>query len=841
MEDIQREPATGSRQLLSQPWAIYAVLGLAIVAAHPFSSPNLKSILYELTGLLSVTAVFWGARRQKSGTRGPWYLIALGLLAWVTADILWHAFENFESVQPTFPSPLDLLYVIGYPVIAAGLLRMGRRKAGRRKDTIDSALSAVGLGAVAWVFLGAPYVGAAGYSGLQQVAAVAYPLGDALLLGALVRLFFVTGARSVPVRLLFISLGLLILTDGIYLQQSLLETYVDGGLVDLGWLLSYVAIGVAALKPGAETREEGTQNRRLSLRRLLFVICLPILGPALFSAQVIAGVQVNRIVIAVIMITLFALTVARARGVVVSHNEQLTRLAEQKQDLEKAISDVRENDEALKFQARILAEIESFVVVVGLDGKLTYWNDYAERYFGWSRADAAERNSTDIFGDMDNGNDLTVIAEGLAETGTWEGDLLIQVKGENRVIRVATSHMHDESGTKVGLTCIGHDITQGRELEDRLRRVQKLEAFGQLAGGVAHDFNNLLAVVINYAKFLVEDLPTGDGRRDDAQEIVRAGERGASLTRQLLTFSRKSEAKPESLLLNDVVKEIARMLSRTIPENVRFAIDLDDDLAFTRVDPGHMEQVIMNLVVNARDAMPDGGDMRLQTGNTMIEAIDAAPLGIKPGRYVTFSVTDTGVGMDEETQARIFEPFFTTKEVGKGTGLGLATVYGIIEQAAGAVHVHSLPGRGTKFTVYLPVDQSKGHDANPLQVLLPSMRGNGERIIVTEDERPVRELVSRMLRRNGYEVTAYASSEQAALDIESGRVSADLLVTDVVMPGLSGPDLARRAGIPTLLMSGYSNLDTERSGALPTLAKPFDAGQLARAVRSALDSAVAAA
>jgi PAS domain S-box-containing protein len=768
-------------------------------------------------------------------------LIGFGLLAWAIADIVWHAFGLFADGPPSFPAPMDVMYVIGYPVIAAGLLRMSRVKL-RGIDNIDSALIAIGLGAVAWMFLGAPYLHAPGYSGTQLAAALAYPLGDALLLGAIVRVFFVGGNRSVSQKLLLASMALVILADGFYLQESLLGTYVAGGWIDLGWLVSYVAVGVAALHPSVAEPTSGDKELepRLSLGRLSFAICLPILGPALFSAQVIAGVHINIIVIGLSMVVLLGLALTRARGVAISFNDQLRRLDEQKKNLETAISDLRQNDEALKFQARVLDEIKSFVVVVGPDAKLTFWNDYAKRYFGWTEADAATRRWTDMFGNID-GSDLSAIATGLAETGAWEGDLLIQVNGENRVVRIANTQMHDELGAQVGVICIGHDITQGRELEDRLRRVQKLEAFGQLAGGVAHDFNNLLAVVINYAKLLVEDLPEGDSRRDDASEIVKAGEKGASLTRQLLTFSRKTEVKPESLLLNDVVRDIARMLSRTIPENVRFTIDLDDDLAFTRVDPGHMEQVIMNLVVNARDAMPDGGNMKLRTRNSVLDAVDAFTLGIKPGRYVTFSLRDTGVGMNKETQARIFEPFFTTKEVGEGTGLGLATVYGIIQEAAGTVHVYSVLGAGTEFTVYLPCHQSEDKETTTAEGLKPSPRGNGERIIVTEDEPAVRDLICRMLRRNGYEVTAYASSDQAACDIESGEVSADLLLTDVVMPGISGPELAKRASLPTLLMSGYSNLDAERTGFLPTLAKPFDAAELARAVRLALDGPVIAA
>jgi signal transduction histidine kinase/CheY-like chemotaxis protein len=729
---------------------------------------------------------------------------------------------------------MDILYVLGYPVLAIGLLQMSRGKTRRAHDNIDSALLAVGLGAIVWVFLGAPYLNAPGYSGLQLVTALAYPAGDAILFGALARLFFAGGGRSISRLLLFASLALLVVTDGVYLQQSLLNTYVSGGLLDAGWLFSYVAVAAAALHPSISDphRSKRVQDAKLSLARLSFAICLPILGPALFSAQLIAGVHVNRVVIALSIATLLVLSLARTRGVVVSFNGQLKRLDEQNVRLEKAFAELSEKEAALTFQARVLDQVESFVVVVAPDSRLTYMNAYAERYFDQPSEGAIDRVWNDVFGDID-ADDLADLAAGMDERGAWEGNLEISVKGEERVVHIAASHLHDEAGKQVATICIGLDITQGQELEDRLRRVQKLEAFGQLAGGIAHDFNNLLAVVLNYGKFLVEDLEEGDDRRKDAQEIVRAGERGASLARQLLTFSRKNNAKPETLILNDVVREMARMLSRTIPENVRFTMDLSDDLAFARVDPGHMEQIIMNLVVNARDAMPGGGLMKLRTGNTAIEAVDAARLGIEPGMYASFSVSDEGTGIDEDTLSRIFEPFFTTKEVGKGTGLGLATVYGIVQQAAGAIDVSTELGVGTLFTVHLPVQASDAPTSRAMFVE-PSMQGNGEKIIVTEDEDAVRDLVCRMLRRNGYEVKSYSSSERAALEIESGVVTADLLLTDVVMPGLSGPDLAKRAGLRTLLMTGYSNMDGETVAALPTLAKPFDEAELAAAVKSTL-------
>lgn len=798
-------------------WVLYAIGGLATIGLLSLSNVWTQTCLY----CLSVGIVVWTTRRRDPGQRRAWYLIAAGLTAFSVADIIWNIFELYGQQVPSFPAPMDAMYLAGYPLVAAGLFLLSRVDGVRPGDNIDSAIITIGLGAVSWVFLGAPFLSAPGYSGLQLATALAYPAGDALLLGAVVSIVL-SGIRGASVRWLIVTAGLIVVTDGIYLHQSFLGSYSAGGWLDIGWLLSYVAIALASLQLAPLRSANTGDHRRLSVGRLSFPILLATVGPALFSAQLIAGVQVNRFVIGGSVAVLIVLALARARGVVSSFNKQLARLDEQKVSLE--------------FQARVLDEIESFVVVVGSDARLSYWNAYAGQYFGWSDEDARERLWSDVFGGLD-ADEIAGVSAGLLESGTWEGDIAIPGKSESRVVSVAVSQMHDETGTQVATICIGHDVTQGRELEDRLRRVQKLEAFGQLAGGVAHDFNNLLAVVVNYAKFLVDDLPEGDSRREDALEIVNAGERGARLTRQLLTFSRKNVVKPEVLQLNDVVREMSKMLSRTIPENVRFSIELTDDLSSIRIDPGHMEQIIMNLVVNARDAMPDGGNMKLRTSTTSIESADAARLGITAGRYVTFSVGDEGVGMDEHTQARIFEPFFTTKEVGKGTGLGLATVYGIIQEATGAIDVKSVPGEGSEFTVYLPFHQSEEMEGDPDLVIEPPLRGNGERIIVTEDEQAVRELVCRILRRNGYVVMPYSSGEEAAADIESGRVSADMLLTDVVMPGLSGPDLALRAGLPTLLMSGYSNLDPERVGAWPTLAKPFGEAQLARAVRSVLKDA----
>jgi PAS domain S-box-containing protein len=726
--------------------------------------------------------------------------------------------------------------------MAMGLLAMSRsRKRSGRAETIDSALIGVGLGAIAWISLAAPYIGSPGFSGLQLAAAIAYPAGDALLLGVLTRFLFMGTNRSRSSRLLVVSFLLLLITDGIYLQQSLLQTYVSGGLLDVGWLISYLTIGIAALHPSSlDARDDETESRqKLTMRRLVPAMALPIVGPALFSAQIITGVDVHPLVILVSTSVIFALSIARVRGIVIGYNQQIVTLDEQKVYLAQAFENITENNKALRLQARVLEEVESFVLAFSTTSELTYWNSYAERFFGLDESSMG-RNWVDLFPDLD-GDLLATIGGSLDRDATWEGDITFALRGGEALARTTISEMHDEAGAVVGTICLGRDVGESRDLEEQLRRAQKLEAFGQLAGGVAHDFNNLLAIVINYARFLIDDMDNDDPRSADAREIMKAGERGARLTRQLLMFSRKTKVDPETLSLNDIVKDMGQMFSRTISENVRFTVDLAGGLWFTRIDPGHLESVIMNLVVNARDAMADGGAMTLKTANHLLDGGAASALGLKPGRHVSFSVTDTGHGMDEETRSRIFEPFFTTKDVGKGTGLGLATVYGIVDEANGTIDVESTQGVGTTFTVYLPFETEEAKDWHRVSRPDLGLRGRGEKIVVTEDEDGVRELVTRMLRRNGYVVQPYSSSEEAARDFEEGHAQADLLVTDVVMPGLSGPELAKRVGIPTLFMTGYSDLEQDRTRSMMTLSKPFDEAQLVDAVRSVLAGSVLAA
>jgi signal transduction histidine kinase len=383
-------------------------------------------------------------------------------------------------------------------------------------------------------------------------------------------------------------------------------------------------------------------------------------------------------------------------------------------------------------------------------------------------------------------------------------------------------------------------------LENQLRQAQKMEVVGRLAGGVAHDFNNVLGVVIGYSEILLQAFEGDERVVPRLEEIKKAALRGASLTRQLLAFSRQQILEAKVLDLNKLILDLKGMLARLIGEDLEIVTTLQADLGRIKADPGQIEQVILNLVINARDAMPDGGRITIESSNVELDSQYANQhFPVVPGRYVMVAVTDTGIGMDEETRARVFEPFFTTKEQGKGTGLGLSTAYGIVKQSGGYIWVYSEVGRGTSFKVYLPhVKEKMGNASAPVPDSRP-LRGS-ETILLVEDEVPLRRLTCELLQQSGYTVLE-AESAPRALDIaerHSGTIH--LLCTDVVMPGTSGSELAKklgalRAGMKVLFMSGYTTDAIVRHGVLEAgvafLQKPYSQLALTRKVREVLDSA----
>jgi two-component system cell cycle sensor histidine kinase/response regulator CckA len=492
------------------------------------------------------------------------------------------------------------------------------------------------------------------------------------------------------------------------------------------------------------------------------------------------------------------------------------------------------------------------IITVDLDWRITRWNRAAERIFGWSEAEVM-------------GGPLPFIPSGDEAEFQRHRCLMREQHGltgiETRYVRkdgalidvlLSTAELRDRSGVPAGFIAVLSDITESKRMEAQLRQSQKLEAIGQLAGGIAHDFNNLVTSIKCNAAYLLDGLEVGDPRREGVGEIDDAATRAMMLTRQLLAFSRKQVLQPMVLDLNAVVTDLGKMLRRIMPENITQTLSLDPATGHVLADPGQLEQVILNLAVNARDAMPAGGVLTIAT--TWVDLSDPAAwhhegVELRPGEYVVLSVSDTGTGIDRATQERIFEPFFTTKPVGYGTGLGLSTVYGIVKQSGGYVWVYSEVGRGSVFRVYLPrvvgpADRSR-HEPERRAMLRTA---GSERILVIEDEGAIRAVVSRLLRSQGYTVLTAANAVEAFTLLEQHPGAVDLVLTDIIMPGMSGPafaeELARRAGgkgrVPRVLfMSGYTRSHIVQSGILEPgmelLEKPFTPVQLTERVRAILD------
>ncbi|MDB5310155.1 MAG: Blue-light-activated protein [Gemmataceae bacterium] len=499
--------------------------------------------------------------------------------------------------------------------------------------------------------------------------------------------------------------------------------------------------------------------------------------------------------------------------------------------------------------ARLQIHIERMpLVYVLFDAgfRVTDWNPAAERVFGYPKAEALGKGPGDLIApSFRNGADA-ILARIRA------GDMAAHSVNENLTKdgRVVTCEWFNtplvaDDGKFVGLLCLAQDVTQRRVLEEQFRQAQKMEAVGQLAGGVAHDFNNLLTIINGYSDLLLGSLPPGDPSRELLAEIHKAGERSAGLTRQLLAFSRKQVLATWILDLNAVVADTTSLLRRVIGEDVRLSTAPGRGLWPVRADAGQVEQVLLNLAVNARDAMPRGGKLTIETANVELdEGYASSHSDARPGSHVLLAVADTGHGMTPEVRAKIFEPFFTTKEVGKGTGLGLATVYGIVKQSGGHIGVNSEVGVGTTFKVYLPRVEPEGGAVNDPSRRPTPPRGS-ETILVVEDEPAVRALTRHVLRQAGYAVLEAADGD-TALRVAAGHAGPiHLLVTDVVMPGFGGREVAeqlagRHPGMRVLFVSGYTDDAVVRHGVLYDrvnfLQKPFTPIALAQKVREVLDA-----
>ena len=495
--------------------------------------------------------------------------------------------------------------------------------------------------------------------------------------------------------------------------------------------------------------------------------------------------------------------------------------------------------------AAIVESSADAIVGENLEGIITAWNKGAEKMYGYSASEAVGRDARFL---LPPGSPDYVSANlQKVRSGTSATFETVRMHANGRPVNVTltVSPIRDKTGSVVGASTIAHDITEQKHLQEQLRQSQKMEAIGRLAGGVAHDFNNLLSVIVGYTYLMQSSVEKDHPLAGAAEQVMNAAEKAGALTRQLLAFSRRQVLQPEVIDVNDVVYSMEKMLPRLIGEDIDLRTIRTPGLKSIKADPGQLEQVIMNLVVNARDAMSNGGDLTIETANVHFSQREAEHHDVAPGDYVMLAVSDTGQGMDEQTRGHMFEPFFTTKEPGKGTGLGLATVYGIVSQSSGHIWVYSEPGAGTTFKIYFPAVSAAAEKAGIAEGPELSLAGD-ETILVVEDEDSLRDLVVHVLEAKGYKVLSAVGGTEALSTFDKRNGAIDLLLTDVVMPGMRGQELAQRISqrspsLPVIYMSGYTDNALMHAGSLPEgtvfLQKPFTPDVVLRKVREVLDAA----
>ena len=519
-------------------------------------------------------------------------------------------------------------------------------------------------------------------------------------------------------------------------------------------------------------------------------------------------------------------------------------------DSERGISENELRASETRYRRLFESAKDGILILDAETGQVVDANPFLISLLGYSHADFLGKNVWDLgpFKDVALSRD---VFKKLQDTEYVRYDDLPLETRDGRLINVEfVSNVYLVGQRKV-IQCNIRDITERkhaeqerRKLEEQLQASQKMEAIGSLAGGVAHDFNNLLSVILSYTEFALRSLREGDPLRDDLMEVKKAGKLAAGLTRQLLAFGRKQLLQPVPLNLNQIVEGVEKMLRRILGEDIELVQILAPDLGLVRADPGQIEQVLMNLVVNARDAMSEGGKLTVETSNREIdEAYASHHVGVKPGHYVRLTVTDTGAGMDKQTKAQLFEPFFTTKEKGKGTGLGLSTVYGIVKQSGGNIWVYSELGLGTTFKIHLPRELSVKTTSTRLRAVPKPAEGT-ETVLVVEDEESIRKVATRCLEVKGYKVLSAPAGDDALQIAAQHSGTIHLLLTDAVMPRMSGRALAQelvkmRPTVKVLYMSGYADNVFVHNGTIDEgthfIGKPFTPTELTSKVREVLD------
>jgi two-component system cell cycle sensor histidine kinase/response regulator CckA len=818
-------------------------VAFALLAAHAavlewrgdaWPGPILSDIVQLLIGILVFVACLQAMRRSLVFGRLFWKLAATAVSLWCVGQALGAYYGSYLNLPTKGLWHVDIFYVAwSAPFVMCLFL-----------DTEDEQASIdwrvlLDFGQVAIVFVLIYFY----FSGLRSQADSGAGYRLSVAIDALVATAFLARAFSLrddQARRLFLGIGafraVALLTD-LYFAIGL-PAQVNGAWFDLVWSVPWLIPLFTAANWTELPRPPQHAEQKPALRpRLLLTHVLPLIFPALvvLMAANIAPTQLKIAALAVLL----SLATSYAR-LLLTHGE-LRRSSEARYHAIEALAESEERFRTI-FDGSPVA-----MAVLGKDGSVVASNSACRQMLGLREDDL---HNIAVFDELTHPEDRAADAAKFQEM--LSGQLEYDRREKRYILRdgrrvFADLHLYlirDKKGAPRYIIGISVDVTERKSLENQLRQAQRMETIGRLAGGVAHDFNNLLTVIKGYCDLLLERKSAAGAFLPQLEHIAKAAEQAASLTRQLLAFSRQQVLQPKVFSLNTLVSNTDSMLRRLISEDVEMVTITSKNIGAIKADPGQMEQVILNLVINARDAMPNGGTLTLETANVELdESYAQSHLVTLPGSYVMLAVSDTGMGMDEETQAHIFEPFFTTKELGKGTGLGLSMVYGIVKQSGGYIWVHSEIGKGSAFKIYLPrVFEHEQEISSPFPASTP-LQGK-ETILLVEDDPLVRELAFEILQSRGYNVLV-AEHPETALQLcrqHAGKIH--LVLTDVVMPGMNGSQMveeigAMRPGISVLFMSGYTDTAIIRGGnfdeATAFLQKPFSPTVLGRKVREMLD------
>ena len=758
-----------------------------------------QASIYSAIGLTCATVILLRARTM-SGGRIPWLLLGSMQLLWAMGDLIWSGYELVLHRPAPYPSIADAFYLAAYPLAMAGFILYVRRRAGKHTSGVlkDAAIIALLVGLSAWLLIVQPFIEESGLLSSWDIVGLSYPIMDVLLVAVSAALLVGPGANLVSNRFLLIGVAGVLFADGMYSFGGLSGTYHSGIWYDAAWLLGYVFFAAAACHSSADTEEQDQPLEVLGRHfRLLFGVGSATIG--ILILQHFRGQDISPLLLAVVGGGSLLLAVTRIGALYRQSQRQIAALIESEDAL-------RRNEELLR---KVFDSGVSGMAVGTADSRLIRVNRTFAAMLGYEPGEMEGM----LFQDLTHPDEVDL---GLARIKSLVEGTTEEIKFERRYkhregnlvwASVSLVLAHDENGSDL---VIAHvlDISHSKALEESLRQAQMMEALGQLAGGIAHDFNNLLSVIQNFTRFVYDDLDLADPNRQDLDEVLKAGDRGAGLVRQLLTMARRERATAEIFDVNDLMNNMSVLLRRTVAESISLSVLLSDDLPHVDMDRSQLEQILLNLAVNARDAMPGGGDLSFRTDVVELSQERADLALVEPGEYVRLRATDTGIGMSPDVRRRIFEPFFSTKETGAGKGLGLATVYGIVLGARGGIVVDSEPGRGTTFDIYLP---SVGQ--RPKEALTPEtavrLEGENRCVLVVDDEDGVRRIVQRILASNGYRVLVASNLEEALEIAERSDLTIRAVVADVVMPNGSGLELVeqlrvQRPGLPALFMSGYS-------------------------------------